>query len=486
MLALLVVIAASVYTVHDSGGEGQAASAAVQASTDRPNIVVIMTDDQRADDMKVMTHVDELLVKQGTTFRNSFVSYSLCCPSRATFLTGQYAHNHRVAHNLPPSGGYRKLDHTNTLAVWLQQAGYHTVHIGKFLNGYGSQVPPETVPPGWSEWYGTPDPGSHRFYEYYINENGVLVFYGRREADYQTDVLARHAVKFIHRMATFDMPFFLSFAPLAPHDDSANLNSIPGPEPALRHIGVYQNEPLPQPPSFNEQDVSSKPSGIRALSLLDEDSVQELTASYRRRLESLLAVDEAVKAIIDALEMTAQLAKTVMIFTSDNGFLQGEHRVKNQKLLPYEESIRVPLIIKHPGFTGNRVRDELVQNIDLAPTIVELAQAAATRVMDGRSLVPLLHDAIPEWRRHILVESNIKGPGSRKISYMAVRTVQYVYVQYKTGEKELYNFIDDACHSADPYQLDSQHTNPCYRHLIADLRQQLAILRRCAGDSCWR
>jgi arylsulfatase A-like enzyme len=267
--------------------------------------------------------------------------------SRATFLTGQHAHNHKVLNNVGPTGGYRRLDHTNTLATWLQAAGYYTAHIGKYLNGYGVQVPRTTIPPGWTEWYGTPDPDAYAFYNYSINENGTLVFYGEGEENYQTDVYARKATDFIQRMAAQTTPFFLSIAPLPPHEDpnEAKFTTVtPGPEPAPRHKGLFQNESLPRPPSFNEADVSDKPAMIRALPRLSSTKINSLTTAYRRRLESLLAVDELLKAVMDTLAATNQLDKTVVIFTSDNGYLQGEHRLAspNAKVFLYEESIRVP------------------------------------------------------------------------------------------------------------------------------------------------
>jgi len=434
--------------------------------------------------MDVMANVKSLLAASGTTFSNSFAVYSWCCPSRATFLTGQYAHNHGVMSNSAPEGGYSKLDHGNTLAVWLQQAGYHTVHVGKYLNGYGSDVPRTTIPPGWTEWYTSPHPDPLYYYNYEINENGTLVFYAEGEENYQTDVYARKATEFIQRMASSSTPFFLYVDFAAPHDD-LNPDSR-GPEPAPRHKGAFSGRALPTPPSFNELDVADKPAFIQQLPRPDQRQIDRWTLNYQGRLESLLAVDEAVASVVDALRSANKLKNTVIIYTSDNGFLMGQHRVFGQKILPYEESIRVPLIIRYPGYPRQE-RTELVGNIDVAPTIVELAGASAGRVMDGRSLLPLVTGAAPLWRNALLIEAAAEMMSLNAfISFGALRTRQYLYVEHDNGERELYNFVADSCHAADPYQLESQHSNSCYSRVIDRLSEQLGAMRACAGAGCGR
>ena len=194
-----------------------------------------MTDDQTVESMRVMPNVKTLIADQGVTFDNSFVSYSLCCPSRSTFLTGQYAHNHGVWGNTAPNGGYYKLDSTNTLPVWLQRAGYQTIHLGKYLNQYGTRNPRE-IPPGWGQWYGTPDPSTYRYLNYQINENGNLVQFGNAAADYKTDVESRLAVDLISRQAADPRPFFMWVAFLAPHSgnprDADDPSGIATPSPA--------------------------------------------------------------------------------------------------------------------------------------------------------------------------------------------------------------------------------------------------------------
>ena len=453
-----------------AGIAGWAGAGSTQAPA-RPNVLVVMTDDQTVESLRVMTNVRALLAAEGTTFANSFVSFPLCCPSRSTFLTGQYAHNHTVMGNAAPTGGYEKLDHTNTLPVWLQRAGYRTVHIGKYLNGYGRRSATE-IPPGWTEWYGSVDPSTYQFYNYTLNENGRTVRYGVDPASYQADVYTRKAVDAVRRLAPGG-PFFLNVAYLAPHsggprepDDPVNLAT---PVPAPRHRNRFAAEPLPVTPAFNEADVSDKPRGIRARPVIGPGRVAAITEEYRQRLESLLAVDEGIAEIVAALRAAGELDTTLIVFTSDNGFFHGEHRVQTGKVLHYEPSTRVPLIVRGPGIPRGAVRPQLVANIDLAPTIVSAAGATPGRAMDGRPLQPFARDPRLYSGRDILLETT---------GYRALRSPRYVYVEHSTNEQELYDL------AADPNELTSLHASAAHAPLKADLATRLAKLRMCAGGTC--
>ena len=438
----------------------------------RPNVVVIMTDDQTVESMRVMPNVRGLLAEQGVTFDNSFVSYSLCCPSRSTFLTGQYAHNHGVWGNTSPNGGYYKLDSTNTLPVWLQRAGYQTVHLGKYLNGYGTRNATE-VPPGWGEWYGSIDPTTYRFYNYNLNENGKVVNYGTGVANYQTDVYARKAVDIITRQAVDPRPFFLSVAFLAPHAGAPRDPDDPTgqatPSPAVRHRNYFAAQALPLPPSFNELDVSDKPAGIRNRPQLTNARIAAIRENYQQRLESLLAVDDAVGLIVNQLAAIGELDKTYILFTSDNGFFHGEHRVPQGKVLLYEPSIRVPLILRGPGIPAGKHRSQFVSNIDLARTIVGATGAQPSRVLDGRSLLPFAKNPLLHSGRDLLLETP---------TYAAIRTPNWLYAEHVTGERELYNLARDR------YQLTSLHGDLRFDRTKADLAARLARLRGCAGPVC--
>ena len=453
-----------------AGAAGSAGAGSTQAPA-RPNVLVVMTDDQTVESVRVMTNVRALLAADGTTFENNFVSFPLCCPSRSTFLTGQYAHNHTVMGNAAPTGGYEKLDGSNTLPVWLQRAGYRTVHIGKYLNGYGRRSATE-IPPGWTEWYGAVDPSTYQYFNYTLNENGKTVKYGADAASYQADVYTRKAVDAVRRLAPGG-PFFLSVAYLGPHsggpresDDPRNLAT---PVPAPRHRNRFAAEPLPVTPAFNEADVSDKPAGIRSRPVIGPARVAAITENYRQRLESLLAIDEGVAELLAALRTTGELENTLIVFTSDNGFFHGEHRVQSGKVLHYEPSTRVPLILRGPGIPHGALRRQLVANIDLAPTIVSATGATPGRAMDGRPLQPFARDGLLFSGRDILLETT---------GYSALRSPRYVYVEHSTKEQELYDL------GTDPYELSSLHASATHAPLKASLAARLTKLRACAGGVC--
>ena len=404
MSARVLVAAVLAIGVVGTAAGLSAASPGANAVQTRPNVLVLMTDDQNLESVRVMANVRGLLAANGTTFSNSFVSYSLCCPSRATFLTGQYAHNHGVLGNQPPIGGYNKLDSTNTLPVWLQRAGYHTVHVGKYLNGYDRT---DGVPPGYNEWYGSIDPTTYRFWDYTLNENGQFVTYGNRPEEYQSDVYAQKAVDIVRRLSPSDQPFYLKVAFLAPHSGGPRTAGDPpgaSAEPAPRHKDAFAAVPLPQPPSLNEADVSDKPAGIRNRPLLNAQQLANVQERYQQRLESLLAVDEAIGRVVDALRVAGELSNTLIVFTADNGFFHGEHRVPNGKVLVYEPSIRVPLVLRGPGVPRGRTDPEAVANIDVAPTILDAANARPGRTLDGRSLLELVKRPGTRWGRDLLIE----------------------------------------------------------------------------------
>jgi N-acetylglucosamine-6-sulfatase len=440
---------------------------------EHPNVLLILTDDQTAESLRVMGRTRALLAAQGTTFANSFISYPMCCPSRATELTGQYAHNHGVMGNHPPEGGYSRLDHSNTLPVWLQEAGYETAHVGKYLNGYTG---PE-VPPGWSRWFGLSDPSTYRMYDYTVIDDGEPVHYGEAEADYQTDVLAAKAEEMLRDLARSGHPFFLSVAPVAPHQERSDEDARgTPPRPAPRHQGRFAREPLPAKGSFDEADVADKPPHVRKLPRLSAAKKELILRTYRAQLESLLAIDDMVERLVDALEETGQLDHTVVVFTSDNGFFRGEHRIVDGKLLPYEEALRVPLIVRGGGFPAGRTAAQPVSNVDLAPTLVELTGARARRKMDGRPLLPLALDPTLGRDRALLFEGSSRNPA--RPSYEAVRTSGWLWVEYRTGARELYDL------KADPLELHSRHNAPGLRAVRADLARRLARLRTCTGATC--
>jgi arylsulfatase A-like enzyme len=454
-------------------------------SAAQPNIVFIMTDDQDVESVRYMPRVRELLAAQGVTFENSFVTSSICCPSNVTALTGQYTFNHGVLNNILPDGGFQKFlnmrtdgnpatqGDESTLATWLDDAGYHTGRVGKYLVSYpdGSTY----VPPGWDEWQSTYE-GFTTYFGYRMNENGTVVQYGTDEDDYLTDVLTGKAIDFIERTEANDaQPFFLTFTPTAPHGGTAPNGPA---TPAPRHAGMFAGAQAPRTPSFNEADVSDKPPPIRNFPLLTTAQIAAIDHEYQTRLEALQSLDEGIGRIIDTLAARGELGNTYIVFTSDNGYKLGQHRFLNGKFTAYEEDLRVPLIIRGPGVQAGATVEQMAVNIDLAPTMARWGRAAPDRVMDGQSLTPLLGPGgeTQNWRKDFLVELyRMLPPAGNGDVIKAVRTEHEVYVEYRSGPRELYDL------RTDPYQLQNVYPTADPGH-IAELSQRLAELAASRGN----
>jgi arylsulfatase A-like enzyme len=480
-LAAILACAICAVLIAAPSADGPSPAAAQGKADPRPNVVVLMTDDQTLRSMRAMPQTRALIGDRGARFANSFVSNPRCCPARATFLTGQYSHNNGVLTNGPPLGGWRRLRGTsNWLPTWLRNAGYRTAHVGKFLNHYGEDAPRE-VPPGWDEWYATIDPTSYRYYGYTVNENGELRTYGRDRDPrwYSTDFTSRRSAEIVERLAPRDQPFFLSVAFLAPHTGGPQEPGDPfwvgTPAVAERHRGAFSNLPLPRTAAFDESDVSDKPPFLRR-ARLSRGSVSDIEALYRQRLESLLAVDEGIEQIVAALRRSGELDDTLIVFTSDNGYMAGEHRLPHGKAKAYDPSIRVPLMIRGPGVPAGAQPQQMVVNADLAPTILDAARATAGRVQDGRSLLPLTRNPALGTRRPVLVEI-AKG---RRMLTTAIRTRGWLYARHSNGLTELYDM------AADPQQLRSRHADPSLAAVRRRLARRLAALRHCAGVACRR
>jgi arylsulfatase A-like enzyme len=454
-------------------------------SVAQPNIVFIMSDDQEVATIEYMPRVQELLADQGVTFNNSFVTSSVCCPSNVTALTGQYTFHHGVLNNVLPTGGFQKFvdmrtdgdpatqGDESTLAVWLDEAGYNTARVGKYLVSYPDNS--TYVPPGWDEWYNSYE-GFTTYFNYRLNENGAVVQYGTDEKDYITDVFTAKAVDFINRAeANDDQPFFLQFHPTAPHAGAGRNGPA---TPAPRHAGMFAGAQAPRTPSFNEADVSDKPPDVRNLPLLTAAQIAAIDNEYRTRIESLQALDEGIGQIIDTLAARGELQDTYVVFTSDNGYHLGQHRFLGSKFQVYEEDIRVPLIIRGPGVQAGVTRDQMVVNIDLAPTMARWGGATSDRFMDGQSLTPLLGPggATQDWRTDFLVELYRHLPPMQNGDVIkALRTEHEVYVEYQSGTRELYDLAKD------PDQLENIYATADPSH-IADLAVRLAELATSQGN----
>jgi N-acetylglucosamine-6-sulfatase len=491
--ATALALVASVALIGALSGLSGASGTADAAAAGPPNIVMVMTDDATVNDFRFMPHVLADIGQQGTTFSDNFVNNSLCCPSRATFLTGQYTHNNGVTSTGGAGTGYWQLDGSNTLPVWLQAAGYRTAQVGKYLNGYG--LPPPRcrkdpgapgclprreyhtqIPPGWDQWHANLHRSEQAVYNYGLSENGSVVDYGDDRADYKDTVLTDKALSFI-RGTPASTPFFLNLDYQAPH--SARPDYPPQycahtAKPAPEDVGTLAGEPLPRPPSFNEADVSDKPHAIRRLPLLGTPEIDALTKRYRCRLESLREVDRGVERVVGALRDSGRLANTLIMVTSDNGFVQGEHRIPTGKVVPYEESIRVPLIVRGPGFPAGATISAPAINADLAPTILDETGARAGLTEDGISLLDLVSH--PARQRDFPEESYLSNP--REVPFIGVRTPRYLYVRYTTGERELYDL------QRDPYELQNLDGEPSYQRVEDWLANRRAELKACAGVSC--
>ena len=473
----LVILLLAAFTL---GGLAPTQLPAAATAGRPPNIIFVLTDDQTAAEFSFMPQTQRLIVEQGVTLPNFFVTVSLCCPARSTILRGQYAHNHGVLTNSEPNGGYSQfmandLEASN-VATWLQAQGYRTGLFGKYLNGYPSRGNGNHVPPGWDTWYAASGNSGYAEFNYTLNENGTLVRYGATPEDYLVDVLASRSTEFVRQASAAGTPFFAYIAPQVPHLPST---------PAPRHQGLFPDMQAPRGPAFDEADVSDKPAYIRNRPPLGAAAQRAIDANYRQRLQSLQSVDDLVASLVQTLEATGQIDNTYIFVTSDNGFMQGQHRLRMGKQVPYEESIRVSLMVRGPGVPAGVIRDHLTGNTDFAPTFAAIAGAPLPSFVDGRSLVPLLGAAPPtpsSWRQSFLIEhwlpaEDIEGDRIVLPEYHGVRTAGSVYVEYATGERELYDLV------ADPYQLQNLGTTTD-TGLLAQYATLVADLQRCAAAAC--
>ena len=667
VLAILVAIASTF---------ALAAVPSHAGATAKPNIIVVTDDDQRQDDLSIMAKVKAQLGDTGVTFDNSFASYSLCCPSRTTFLTGQYMHNHGITWNFWPQGGFFKFKHStnyggwgNTLPKWLQNAGYRTGLIGKYLNqtgeadpatatartatgssgsktikitsgttglavgdrvsgrrtsrdasgsagstsvtvtsssgiyvgdyvvgrGYGgatatvtgvsgstvtlssplvvntdqlttvrpgvetgtrvtkvsgttitvdtalnkalsgtSNITTETykpteIPPGWSEWMGGVDPTTYAYYGYTLNVNGKLVTYGKcrhqykvldesgndvtpplksqyttnpiegcheenaqsdtyaqngnSDKNYQTDVFATYAEKFIATNGKKAAPYFLWVTPTAPHTTTTTGANEGSPAiPPYRYRNLFATKALPNWPAYNEVDISDKPciqSYFCWFPALIPQAEQLATNHYRGRQEAIMGVDDLVGRIVAAVKKTGEASNTLIIFTSDNGWLLGEHRILAQKQFGFDESIRVPLVISGPGFTGGKHSAPMVTNADLTPTILRAAGATAGRPQDGVALQDILSTPNDWLNRTVVIET---GENPRAPYYDGIHNSHYhLEILHGGGLPLRYELYDL---SKDPYEMNAVTDDPAYADVLAQLVSQAQRLHGCSGATC--
>ena len=445
---------------------------ALPAWAQAPNIVVIMTDDQDVTSLAYMPKTRALLANKGVTFANSFVQFPQCCPTRASWMSGQFAHNHGVLGNMPEwNGAYRawKPQEANSLPVWMQAAGYKTGFLGKVMNGFGDED--YHVPPGWNWFRGMKLNGYYNWSMYIAGGN--IGTFGTAPEDYSTDNMAWRAENFL---VNHGQPFMLFAWLFAPHIDGSGTA-----RPAPRHEGMYASEPMPKTPAFNAAHTTGKHPLVVGFPVMDAARVEEREVSWRKEIEALQSVDDFVERVINILEATGKLASTYVIFTSDNGNLNGDWK-RPGKVLPYESSIRVPLIVRGPAVPEGVTRHEIVTNVDLAATIIGLGGATAGRALDGRSILPLLSTAPALWRSAALftgLYDPLQQYDHAYTRWNAVRTRDRKYVLASDGHEELYDL------EADPYERFSVASDPFYADDLTALRALEARLKSCAGESCW-
>jgi N-acetylglucosamine-6-sulfatase len=433
--------------VHPQTSQSPVSFRAGRAGVGLPNIVVVLTDDQRVETLAGMPMVKILLADHGTTFSKAMVPTSLCCPSRASTLTGHYAHDTGVWTNHRPDGGWwafhAKGNEQRTVAVALHQSGYRTALVGKYLNNFGQLTPPGYRPPGWDQFVAfTTRNKSGAYYEYTLGDGSV---HGSDPADYSTDVLALAATELI-RSTPAGQPLFLWFAPYAPH---APFEPAPRHQHATVHLDVRPGH----------EDVSTKPRWVQAL---DPPSAGNVSRTARRQQRALMAVDEAVAGIVAALADTGRLSDTLIVFTSDNGLLWGEHGMID-KNVPYTPATAVPLVLRWDGhLAAGQVDDRLALNIDITAT---LAAAGETGLVTSGS------DLLGTDRHDGFVLEAARAPGLQRPPYCGWREADWTFVHYSTGEEELYSLVDD------PGELHNLATAP-------ELRDRLDAMRASARASC--
>ena len=481
-----------------------AGAAAGGGNSSHPNIVVVLTDDQALSQVgsRFLPNITKLIKRRGTNFPNAYLTTPLCCPSRATLLTGEYGHNNGVLTNR-----YGLLRHkSNVLPAWLQRAGYVTAHVGKFLNLYHRFTDPAAVAPGWDQWYTELDRSEDDYYSWDQSVNGKIVHHGQRDSDYAPRVFQRQAMHVVSRFVPRRKPLYLELDEIAPHAGHGRTATgcTGSAVPAPGDVGKFSDVQLPRPPSFNEANMSDKPSFLQDQPPLTADQIAQRTRAYQCGLGALQSVDRTVARLVDEFRSLGELGETVFIFYTDNGLFYGEHRLVGGKLYPYEEADKTPLYIRLPArYRAGSARvptvSEAVANIDFAPTILRLAGGSPCvsrsncRVMDGRSLVPLLRGQIPAWstNRPIGVELRLdRGAHPGVCQYTGVRVPGAVYVQHQeiadtaTGqcvpddEQERYDL------NTDPFELNNLCTGggPCPTDATQiELEGLLARISRCAG-----
>ncbi len=459
VVAVIAVVVAGCAGVLVASSRTERADAA-----GKPNIIVIDVDDMRGDEMWAMPKTRALL--QGTEFTNSYVSTSLCCPSRSAFLSGQYATNNKVFNNY----GQLNFDHKNQLGAWMHDAGYHTSLVGKYLNGVGCSKAP---PVGWDHWQALCAKIYNQF-GYAIKDRNQKIVYPTTGDQYaQPEVLGDRAVSTMAEARGAGKPYFMWLTPTGPHKG-------PGIRYASRYATAFSSWTLPQSPAFNEADVSDKPAWVQALPSLTPLRIKSLQNLERTRLRMILALDDMVEKVVNDVDAAGDAGNTIIMFTSDNGFVLGEHRIVQGKEVQYEPSMRVPLLVRGPGVPVGTNPTPVV-NTDLAATIADFGGATPGRDQDGQSWRPYLSSPGNARRaifHTVTLDTSDEGGGVAHPGAFGVQAGRFSYYELSTGERELYD------HLVDPYELTNLANEPGRVRLLNQLSGSVTWLRACAGAAC--
>ena len=501
------------------------------AQQSQPNILVFMVDDMRADDLQYMPETMRRIAGQGTTFTNGMSPYPLCCPARASVMTGLYPHNHRVWSHREPYG-FQRLDDSSTIATWLDDAGYRTTYLGKYLNGYGQQPAPDGsssrstqyVPPGWDLWWGSIDGGlradhpaeggSYRYYDTTLNRNGKG--YIALKGQYQTRAFGRLTRARIIEDSASATPWFNYVSFVAPHhgrprepddptfvlDDWGQRQRIKTAARPKDVYGIFDDRIFASPGvDWLDPDDSDRSPELVKRPPLNQAEIEALVTVTRQRAESLHVVDEQIARTLDTLERTGEAEETFVLFTSDNGYFLGEQGIRQGKTLPYEAALKVPMLVSGPGIPAGEERTDPFLSIDIAATLADMGDAEPTSQVDGVSLLTSARVGDLGWNRPVLVQTGPADtvrrtdesgallppdadPGKQDIRFLiGVRTPRYLYTHRATGFEELYDV------RLDPLQYDNLVdadglAAPGYDRPLQLLREQLARVRACDGDEC--
>jgi arylsulfatase A-like enzyme len=477
--ALLVVLVATLATVTITDGTSSPGSVSLAQGTrsptdepsggaapKQPNLVFVLTDDMRDDDLDQMPITRRLIADQGMEFTDAISPHPLCCPARAQLVTGQYAQNNGVQHNRGERGGFQALDPSREASVWFRDAGYQTGFAGKFLNGYH---PSSVRPAGWGRWDALTR-GTYDYVNFSMTGDGDPTRY---TDSYITNVIEDHTNDSIRDFADTGDPFVVYAWHLAPHYriTPEGGRSLPPPLPQDRGTFAEQRPTSFDDPAFDEADVSDQPRYLRSLPPVDRAGVK---AENSARLESLQAVDRAVGSLVQTLDDEGVLDNTYIVFSSDNGYSLGEHRYTGKDVLT-DEALQVPLVIRGPGIPAGTTSDLPVTLVDLPATFADLTGVQPQWTIDGTSLVPTLMGDEQPFRDTTLIQTGrTLGDGW---SHRGVRTDRYLY-----GTDGTDAFLYDRL--VDPDEMVNVVDDPRYAEVRAALEQRRAALITCAGWTC--